>query len=98
MKAYRTEEFDDPQQFSEGPRAALARELADAWRPDHRPQTLREEIDAAERGPRGQLAHDLRNSHLTKAAERNRVDDALSHLEPRARLAVEVNEMWRAKS
>ena len=95
IRQYRTENdeaqriehgLDEPQQFSDGPREALARELANAWRPDHRPLTLREEIDERERGPRGQLAHDLRDAHRSDSAVHNRIADAMdaAGLAPRA--------------
>ena len=102
MRVLRNEESDPTEhghvQFSPGPRAALLRDLENAWRPGHPIQTLREEIDARERGARGQLAHVLKNAHATDAVERNRFDDAareagLSH---REKLAASVADMWKS--
>ena len=90
--------LDEPTQYADGPRAQLARELADFWRPDHRPQTLREEINRREAGPRGFLAEQLRNAHIGESAEEmNRRDDAMndSGLNAREKLAIETRDMWR---
>jgi hypothetical protein len=99
MRVTRNEELDPTEhgqmQFSPGPRAELARSLQDAWRPDHRPPTLREEVDARERGPRQNLLHQLRNAHLPDATQYNARVDALADLSPREALAKEIAGMWK---
>lgn len=103
MRVIRNEESDSTEhgqmRFSPGPREALLRDLRDAWRPDHRPLTLREEVDAHERGPRGQLLHELRDAWRGDAQEYNERLDAVREagLSPREALAKETANMWIGK-
>ena len=80
-------------------RGSARARTANAWRPDHRPLTLREESTNAKRPARTTRARPADN-HRSDSAVHNRIADAMdaAGLAPRARLAREVADMWRVAS